>query len=61
MNQIQRRVARLGEHDLTRTDDSPHQDILIARSVAHEYHEPSLKLNDIGILHLQHDAEFSGK
>lgn len=50
----------MGEHNLERTDDSRHQDIPVARSVPHEHHEPSLKLNDIGMVHLQYDVEFTG-
>lgn len=53
--------ARLGEHDLNSTDDEPHRDYAIARSVAHEHHEPFHKINDIGILHLEEDVDFSGK
>lgn len=41
--------------------DGLHQDIPIARSVAHEHHDPKLRLNDIGILHLKHDVKFSGE
>lgn len=51
---------RLGEHDL-RTDDGGHQDIPIARTVTHEEFDPNIKTNDIAIIHLERDVEFSGK
>lgn len=59
MIEIHRRVVRLGAHDL-RTDDILQQDMLVARSVPHENHEPNFKINDIAIVHLLGDAEFSG-
>lgn len=51
---------RLGEYDL-RTDDGAHQDIPIARSVTHDDFDPNIKTNDIAIIHLERDVEFSGK
>lgn len=55
MIEFERHVARLGEHDL-RTDDGLHEDILVARGVKH----PNPAINDIGIVHLERDVEFSG-
>lgn len=57
---IERKFARLGEHDLRNGDDGAHQDIPIARAVGHVSHDPVWKLNDIAILHLERDVEFSG-
>lgn len=56
-----RHFVRLGEHDFKRTDDGIHQDILVSHAIKHEQHEPNLKFNDIGIIHLTHDIEFSGR
>lgn len=58
---ISRYFVRFCEHDLNRTDDGIHQDIVVAHAVKHEQHEPNLKFNDIGIIHLERDVEFSGK
>lgn len=60
MIEINRKFARLGEHDLRTEDDGPHRDIPIARAIAHERHDPVWKLNDIAMLHLERDVEFSG-
>lgn len=55
-----RSFVRLGEHDL-RTDDGHHQDIRVARIVVHENFDPFIKSNDIAILQLERDVEFSGE
>lgn len=60
MIESERKFARLGERDLRTEDDGPHQDIPIARSVAHEQYDPVWKFNDIAMLHLERDVEFSG-
>lgn len=46
----------MGEHDLTGTDDGPHQDILVASATKH----PNA-VNDVGIIHLERDVGFSGE
>lgn len=59
--QIKRIFVRLGEHDLRTTEDAPHKDIVIHRSVPHKEFDPELKLNDIAIIYLSRDVEFSGE
>lgn len=59
MIQIDRIFARLGEHDLRITD--AHQDIVIDRTVPHKEFDPEMKLNDIAIIYLKRDVEFSGE
>lgn len=49
----------MGEHDL-RTDDGMHQDIKVSHAKRHYRYDPGFKLNDIGIVHLERDVEFSG-
>lgn len=51
----------MGEHDLRNEDDGPHQDIPIARSVSHEHYNSATFLNDIAMIHLERDVEFSGE
>lgn len=61
MNYFPRKFVRLGEHDLRTTDDGPHQNIPIVRSVKHPQQYSYYKLNDIAVLHLELDVEFSGE
>lgn len=49
---------RLGEHDLTTTDDGPHEDIKITHVEKHS--EYSARINDIAIIYLEHDVTFTG-
>lgn len=53
--------VRLAEHDTRTTDDGQHQDIGIAFSDVHEEYDEEIDLNDIAIVHLEHDVEFNGK
>lgn len=53
--------ARLGEYDLETTDEVPHQDVVIARSVPHKEFDPEMKLNDIAIIYLSRDVKFTGE
>lgn len=50
--------VRLAEHDLT-DEDTTHKDVQVIRSVRHPYYDTYV--NDIGILYLEHDVEFTGK
>lgn len=43
------------------TDDGIHQDILVARGKPHERYDPAFKFNDIGVVHMERDVEFSGE
>lgn len=54
------KFVRLGEHDLG-TDDGTHQDIPIARAVPHEKYDTVNYFNDIAMLYLERDVEFSGE
>lgn len=51
----------MGAHNLRTDDDGTYQEIPIARSVKHPRYEPNLYLNDVAILHLVRDVEFSGR
>ena len=53
--------VRLGAHDLRKETEETRQDIPIARSVRHPQHIPNTRTNDIGILKLVRDVQFSGK
>lgn len=53
--------VRLGEHDTTRNSDGPHQDVIVTRVQKHWGYNIHLKINDIGILYLERDVDFTGK
>ena len=59
--QIQRRVIRLGEHDLTTLDDGPNLDVPVAHAKKHEHYDEDLDINDIAMITLEDDVEFTGK
>lgn len=52
--------ARLGEYDIRTTEDGPHQDVEIADAIPHEHYHEELVINDIAIIHLMRDIEFTG-
>lgn len=55
-------MARLGELDLSREDDGASPvDILIKEQIKHENYNPKSFSNDIAVLVLERDVEFSGK
>ena len=54
------RHVRLGAHDLTKDNESQ-QDIPIASSLTHPDYNWQEKTNDIAILTLEHEVEFTGK
>lgn len=55
-------LVRLGSvGNTTTTTDGGHQDIQIARFVSHPQYEPNMKINDIAIIQLVRDVEFSGE
>ena len=56
---INRKFVRLGEHNLT-LNDGQHLDVPIARSFPHAKFHKILKTNDIAILYLKHDVDFTG-
>lgn len=52
-------VVRLGEHDLSQEDESPHEDFGILRRTIHEDFSPTSYANDIAVLKLDRPAKFS--
>lgn len=52
--------VRLGEYDTEITKDGKHIDVGIARIESHNHSTSYLKINDIGIVYLKHDVEFTG-
>lgn len=53
-------MARLGEYDIAADDDGDVQDIKIIQAVRHPDYNRQDGTNDIAVLHLAHDATFSG-
>ena len=53
--------VRLGEYDISRTDDGTHQDMEIFRVFPHRKYVRTPKINDIAIVLLYRDVEFTGK
>lgn len=51
---------RLGEFDVSTESDGPHQDIRIDHVVRHEKFDKFHMINDVAILHLVRDVEFTG-
>lgn len=54
-----RSFARLGEHDLSVSDDGDTQDIKIVKSERHPSYNKRDGTSDISVLYLDHDADFS--
>lgn len=54
-------MVRLGEYDITTTDDGPHEDIQIDHVEGHEDHHPILGINDIAIVYLKYHVNFNCK
>lgn len=52
---------RLGEHDLSTTTDGEVQDVKVIRKQPHENYNKRDGTNDIAILYLEHDVEFTSK
>lgn len=51
----------MGEHDVSATDDGTFQDIEVDHAVEHPEWEETFKTNDIGIVYLERDVEFTGE
>lgn len=58
-SQIKSNFVRLGEHDTW--DRSDHIDVDIARIENHAQYDHALKVNDVSVVHLVKDVEFTGK
>lgn len=56
-----RTIVRLGEHDTTTESDGLHQDLKVEKFFMHRHYDSFDKLNDIAILSLERDVEFTGK
>lgn len=54
-------MVRLGEYDTSTTSDGVHQDVSIDHVVKHEKYDDLHLINDIAIIHLAHDIDFTGK
>lgn len=54
-------IVRLGEYNTTARTDENRADIPIKSVEIHEKYIDIPKLNDIAIVHLLHDVEFTGK
>lgn len=57
---MQRHVIRLGEHDLLTSEDGPHLDVDVGRAEMHEKYDEDLDVNDIAMIYLEDDVEFTG-
>lgn len=51
----------MAEHDLTTTEDGPHLDVDVAYVDDHEQYDADLDINDIAMVYLENDVEFTGK
>lgn len=52
---------RLGEHDVTITDDGPHEDVNVIKIEKYPGYNKPFLVHDIAILTLAHDVKFSCK
>lgn len=59
--QTKSNFVRLGEHDTYEFEDDQRVDIDIDRVELHEHYVKTPKINDIAIVYLAHDVEFTGK
>lgn len=53
-------VVRLGENDLRTTRDGLHKDVFVAKYEKHKQFDERLMINDIAMLYLDRDIEFTG-
>lgn len=53
-------MVRLGEHDTETEIDGEHVDLDIARVESHKHYLSALKINDIAVVHLDRDVDFTG-
>lgn len=59
--EIKSTIVRLGEHDTTTEEDGKHIDVPIARAEKHEKYNVITRLNDIAVILLAQDVEFTGR
>lgn len=61
MFNFKRIVARLGEYDISTTEDGKHETIRVDHAVAHKLFRRGVGINDIGLVYLVEDVEFTGE
>lgn len=54
-------AVRLGEYDISTTTDGQHETIRVDRAERHEKFDFVLGVNDIAIVYLKNDVEFTGE
>lgn len=54
-------MVRVGDHDISTTDDGPHQDVALSSIHSHEKYDAYLDIHDIMIITLANDVRFNGK
>lgn len=59
--EIESTIVRLGEHDTTTEEDGKHIDVPIARAEKHANYTILTRINDIAVILLAQDVEFTGK
>lgn len=57
----ERILVRLGEYDTSTTTDGDHLDVSIDHVARHEKYDDFKMINDVAIIHLAHDVDFTGK
>lgn len=60
-NSRKRKFVRFAEHDIGTQSDGPHEDIPIYKAIKHGQHNDDSKVNDIAMIYLERDVEFSGE
>lgn len=60
ISELRRNVVRLGEHQIGSTKYGSHEDIAIVRFLAHKQFDNVLWINDIAMVYLERDVEFTG-
>lgn len=58
---MERILVRLGEYDMSRTTDGTHEDVSVDHVVKHDTFDFVNMINDIALIHLVHDVDFTGK
>lgn len=58
---FKRIAVRLGEYNISTTDDGKHETIRVDHAVAHKQFRIGGGINDIAIVFLVQDVEFTGK
>lgn len=59
--EIESEVVRLGEYDTSTEEDGKHIDVPVARAEKYEKYNLITRCNDIAVVLLAEDVEFTGK